>query len=103
MIIIEKILNNNVVLTSNDKNEGIVVMGKGIAFKVSKSAIDKIYTLSDKDTLSKFEQLLADIPMEYMSLSDDIINKAKVTLGKKLNDNIYISLTDHIHTGNNTI
>ena len=104
MIIIEKILNNNVVLTSNDKNEEIVVMGKGIAFKkrvgdkVSKSAIDKIYTLSDKDTLSKFEQLLADIPMEYMSLSDDIINKAKVTLGKKLNDNIYISLTDHIHT-----
>ena len=96
MIIIEKILNNNVVLTSNDKNEEIVVMGKGIAFKkrvgdkVSKSAIDKIYTLSDKDTLSKFEQLLADISMEYMSLSDDIINKAKVTLGKKLNDNIYI-------------
>ena len=84
-------------------------MGKGIAFKkrvgykVSKCAIDKIYTLSDKDTLSKFEQLLADISMEYMSLSDDIINKAKVTLGKKLNDNIYISLTDHIHTGNNTI
>ena len=104
MIIIETILNNNVVLTSNDKNEEIVVMGKGIAFKkrvgdkVSKSAIDKIYTLSDKDTLSKFEQLLADIPMEYMSLSDDIINKAKVTLGKKLDDNIYISLTDHIHT-----
>ena len=102
MIIIETILNNNVVLTSNDKNEEIVVMGKGIAFKkrvgdkVSKSAIDKIYTLSDKDTLSKFEQLLADIPMEYMSLSDDIINKAKLTLGKKLNDNIYISLTDHI-------
>ena len=104
MIIIETILNNNGVLTSNDKNEEIVVMGKDIAFKkrvgdkVSKSAIDKIYTLSDKDTLSKFEQLLADIPMEYMSLSDDIINKAKVTLGKKLNDNIYISLTDHIHT-----
>lgn len=80
-----------------------MLLKKWVGDKVSKSAIDKIYTLSDKDTLSKFEQLLADIPMEYMSLSDDIINKAKVTLGKKLNDNIYISLTDHIHTGNNTI
>lgn len=104
MIIIEKILNNNVVLTSNNKNEEIVAMGKGIAFKkkigdkVPKNTIDKIYTLSDKDALSKFEQLLVDIPMEYMSLSDDIINKAKITLGKKLNDNIYIALTDHIHT-----
>lgn len=104
MIIIEKILNNNVVLTSNEKNEEIVVMGKGIAFKkkigdkIPKNIIDKIYTLSDKDTLSKFQQLLADIPMEYMSLSDDIINNAKINLGKKLNDNIYIALTDHIHT-----
>lgn len=104
MIIIEKILNNNVVLTTNEKNEEIVVMGKGIAFKkkigdkIPKDIIDKTYTLSDKDTLSKFQQLLADIPMEYMTLSDDIISNAKLSLGKKLNDNIYIALTDHIHT-----
>ncbi len=103
-MIIEKILNNNVVLTLNEKNKEIIVMGRGIAFKkkvgdkVAKESIDKVYTLSDKETSSKFQQLISDIPMEYMSLSDDIINNAKITLGKKLSDSIYIGLTDHIHT-----
>lgn len=103
-MVIEKILNNNVVLTLNEKNKEIIVMGRGIAFKkkvgdkVSKECIDKVYTLSDKETSSKFQQLISDIPMEYMSLSDDIINNAKITLGKKLSDSIYIGLTDHIHT-----
>lgn len=103
-MIIEKILNNNVVLTLNEKNKEIIVMGRGIAFKkkvgdkVSKESIDKVYTLSDKETSSKFQQLISDIPMEFMSLSDDIINNVKITLGKKLNDSIYIGLTDHIHT-----
>lgn len=103
-MVIEKILNNNVVLTLNEKNKEIIVMGRGIAFKkkvgdnVSKESIDKVYTLSDKETSSKFQQLISDIPMEYMSLSDDIINNAKITLGKKLSDSIYIGLTDHIHT-----
>ncbi|WP_434798513.1 BglG family transcription antiterminator LicT [Terrisporobacter vanillatitrophus] len=103
-MIIEKILNNNVILTKNEKDEEVVAMGKGIAFKkkigdiVPKESIDKVYTLSDKDTLSKFQQLIADIPMEYMTLTDDIISYAKLSLGKKLNDKIYIALTDHIHT-----
>ncbi len=35
--------------------------------------------------------------MEYMELSEKIIQYAKHKLGKKLNDSIYISLTDHIH------
>ncbi|MEC0304942.1 CAT RNA binding domain-containing protein, partial [Terribacillus saccharophilus] len=30
---IEKILNNSVVVTRNDKNQELVVMGKGLAFK----------------------------------------------------------------------
>lgn len=103
-MIIEKILNNNVVLTLNEKNKEIIVMGRGIAFKkkvgdrVSKESIDKVYTLSDKETSSKFQQLISDISIEFMSLSDDIINNAKITLGKKLSDSIYIGLTDHIHT-----
>lgn len=103
-MIIEKILNNNVVLTLNEKNKEIIVMGRGIAFKkkvgdkVSKESIDKVYTLSDKEISSKFQQLISDISIEFMSLSDDIINNAKITLGKKLSDSIYIGLTDHIHT-----
>lgn len=100
---IHKILNNNVIVSINEHNKEIIAMGKGIAFKkkigdvIDDEVVDKVYTLSD-DTSLKFQEILADIPIEHLSLSDDIINYAKLQLGKKLSDKIYISLSDHIST-----
>ncbi|WP_209122731.1 BglG family transcription antiterminator LicT [Alkalihalobacillus sp. BA299] len=99
---IEKILNNNVIVSIKDKQE-VIVMGRGIAYNkrtgddINEEQIEKIFTLEDADITKKFKTLIADIPMEYMELSERIINYAKIHLGKKLNDSIYISLTDHIH------
>lgn len=99
---IVKILNNNVIVSNKDDQE-VIVMGRGIAFQkragdeVANEQIDKIFTLEDKDITKKFKTLIADIPLEYMELSERIINYAKLELGKKLNDSIYISLTDHLH------
>ncbi len=45
----------------------------------------------------KFKTLLYDIPIECMEVSEEIISYAKLQLGKKLNDSIYVSLTDHIN------
>lgn len=100
---IEKILNNNVVVTLNDKHQEIVVMGRGLAFQkrpgdlIEEDKIEKIFTLSNKNMTAKFQELVSEIPMEYMVISEKIINYAKMKLGRKLNDSIYISLTDHIH------
>lgn len=101
---IEKIFNNNVVVALNDKGQEIVVMGRGLGFQkrsgdlIEQDKIEKVFTLSNKDMSDKFQQLVAEIPMEFMVISEQIINYAKVKLGKKLNDSIYISLTDHIHS-----
>ena len=64
---------------------------------VTDSLIDKIYTYSDHEMLEKLKMLLADLPIEYMEISNEIISMAEKKLNKKLNDSIYISLTDHIH------
>ena len=32
-MLIEKVLNNNVVITRNERNQETIVMGKGLAFK----------------------------------------------------------------------
>lgn len=99
---IEKILNNNAVVTLNDKGKETIVMGRGIAFKrrvgdiLDPDQIDKTFTLSDKNISSKFQELLSDIPMEHVLLSERIINYAKIKLGKKFNDSIYLTLPDHI-------
>ncbi|ASW43862.1 BglG family transcription antiterminator LicT [Clostridium isatidis] len=100
---IEKILNNNAVVIKENDNEKIV-MGCGIAYKkrvgdeVSEDKIDKIFLLSNKEINNKFQELVSDIPMEYVELGEKIITFAKTQLGKKLNDTIYISLVDHIYT-----
>ncbi|PLT33337.1 BglG family transcription antiterminator LicT [Bacillus sp. V5-8f] len=100
---IAKVINNNVISVLDEQKKELVVMGRGIAFQkkpgdaVDEARIEKVFTLENKGISDKLQKLLNDIPMEYMTVSEEIINHAKVKLGRKLNDNIYISLTDHIH------
>ncbi|MDU5109940.1 MAG: PRD domain-containing protein [Clostridium sp.] len=103
-MIIDKILNNNVIVILGKNNEEQIVMGRGIAFKkrvgdeIDESMIDKVFTLSDKSMANKLTELLKELPIEYVDLADEIIKYAKLQLGKRLNENLIISLSDHIQT-----
>ncbi|MGL4361766.1 MAG: BglG family transcription antiterminator LicT [Cellulosilyticaceae bacterium] len=98
-----KVINNNIIKSFDEKNNEILVMGCGLGFKkkpgdaVDESLIDKVYTCSDKVTSSKLIQLLENIPIEHIQTTNEIINFARHSLGKKLSENIYITLVDHIH------
>ncbi|USL27475.1 BglG family transcription antiterminator LicT [Priestia megaterium] len=99
---VERVLNNNAVISTKEKQE-VIIIGRGIAFNkrvgddINEQLIDKIFTLENEDTIKKFKTLIADLPIEYMDISEKIIAYAKIKLGKKLNERIYIHLTDHIH------
>lgn len=100
---IQKILNNNVVITTDQKNNEIIVMGRGLAFQkkvgdeICETAVDKTYRLANSDLLHKFQELLEDMPISYVEIANDIIDEAKVTLKNPLNDSLYISITDHLY------
>jgi len=47
-----------------------------------------------------FADLLAEIPMEYVMASEKIINFAKIKLGKKLNEIIYVNVFNCIYYKN---
>lgn len=101
-MLVEKVFNNNVILSRDENDNDVVVMGCGIAFQkrpgdtVDHSRIEKVFRQVDKDMTSRLVALLSEIPLEYFTLTEEIIKDAKLRLGKKLNDNIVISLTDHI-------
>lgn len=101
-MIIKKILNNNVVVTMNQQKEEIIVMGKGLAYGkrtgdcIDVDKINKTFEVCLKPNQKRMMNMLKDIPIEYMEISDFIIQKAKKDL--KVDDSLYISLTDHIHT-----
>lgn len=103
-MIINKILNNNVVITLDDNDEEVIVMGKGIGYQkskgnlIDKTKVNKVFRISNKEISNKLQELLNNIPIEHMKLSSEIIEYAQIKLNKKLNESIYISLSDHTYS-----
>lgn len=103
-MIIKRVLNNNTVISANSKGIDVLLMGKGIAFGKKKGQpidmeqVEKTFLLKDKDTQSKFTELLINVPMEHIMVAEKIINFGKIKLGKNLNEIIYVNLTDHLHS-----
>ncbi|MEQ8153658.1 MAG: PRD domain-containing protein [Clostridiaceae bacterium] len=102
-MIIEKILNNNAVTTvDNGLKLEKVIMGRGIAFKkrigeqIDEDKIEKVFIIENQNENAKFQMLINEIPMEYVTLSEKIITYAKKELDCKLDDHIYVALTDHL-------
>lgn len=101
-MVIEKILNNNVVVVVDQDGHEKIVMGRGIAFhkKVhdyfDDTLVEKTFYLQSKDVSTKFQQLIHDVPMEYIKLADEIVKYAKMHSSKRLSEILIISLCDHI-------
>jgi len=97
---IAKILNNNVVVVLDEQQREQVVMGRGLAFQkrtgdeLDESKIEKIFALQSDELVRRLSELLNQIPLEVMTACDRIIELARGRLGK-LQDSLYITLTDH--------
>lgn len=99
---IERIINNNIVTSQQNESE-VVVMGRGIGFKtevgqeIDPTTIEKVFSLDTPTNIDRFKLLLQDVPLEEIQTINEIVSYAKLSLGKRLSDSIYISLTDHLH------
>ena len=80
IMIINKVINNNVLSTHDENNREIVLMGKGIGFQkkvgdeVAEDKIEKRFVLDSEDEVGKFSELIEMIPHNYLNLSVDIIS-----------------------------
>ena len=102
-MVIQKVINNNVISAYDVNQQEIVIMGKGIGFKahtgelIDESKIEKVFRIENEKLSRQFQELLENIPLEHMQLTNDIISYAIKNLNVQLNQNIYITLTDHIN------
>lgn len=100
---IDKILNNNVVISKNGFGEEVVCMGKGLAFQkksgdeISPEAVQKEFVLRDSFAKNQFQQLMADIPAEEIEWVKQVVELAEDKLKVEFSPNIYLTLTDHLH------
>lgn len=100
---IDKIINNNIVSVLEADGKELIVVGRGLGFgakpgqEIPESRIEKVFRLDDQGSFDKFKELLVNLPLEHIAISAEIINYAKSVLNRSINENIYVTLTDHIN------
>ena len=61
---VDKVINNNLVRSKNEKGQEVLVMGCGLGFKkrpgdpIDDGKIEKVYTLNDRKECNQLEQIL---------------------------------------------
>lgn len=100
---VAKIINNNIVSALDSDGKEIIVMGRGIGFctkpgkEIAEAEVEKVFRLDSQNSMDRFKELLVNLPLEHLQVSTEIINYAKGVINRSLNQNIYITLTDHIN------
>lgn len=99
---VEKVINNNLVRSRDESGREVLVMGCGLGYKksvddeVDGDRIEKIYTMKDRAEYQRLEEILSKVPLECIQITNEIVEYAKISLGRRLNDSVYLTLCDHI-------
>lgn len=103
LVIVEKVLNNNLVSSRDESGREILLLGCGIGWqskagqKVDRSKIEKIFRMDSPNSTDRLKQLFLEVDLDAIRAATKIIEYARQTLQKRLNKNLYITLTDHIN------
>ncbi len=102
--IVERALNNNVLIVRTDDGREEILVGKGLGFGVRPGTrihsdderIEKRFTLVAEENLEKFRKLYSLVSPEVIGVSEEIIAAAVKGLGTSLHEHIHVALADHI-------
>lgn len=98
-----KAINNNVVSCVDADGSELVVMGKGLAFlakpgeQLDPAKAEKIFRMDSPEDIRRLKDLFSQLPLRLLELCTRIIDHAKAIIGRRLNESIYLTLTDHIN------
>lgn len=99
---VEKVLNNSLVLSRDETDQEIIVMGKGLGFNskegdvIKEGAVEKIFTPNDQRTKQEYVRLLEGIPRDYLDTINRAIEEMKSSWRNELDDSYFLMLLDHI-------
>ncbi|QTF09256.1 PRD domain-containing protein [Brenneria izadpanahii] len=100
---IKKILSNNSVLLIRGDNKEVVAIGKGVGFgkkegdEVDPQRIESQFIKQTDDMADVLSQLLAEIPVAYLTVTQQIITLAQHKLQLNVQDTLFLALSDHIN------
>lgn len=99
MNVIKK-LNNNVVLALNDKEEEIILVGKGLGFTKTPYVLKDLNLIEKKYVVpanTKAFEVLDSIPNSVIEVTEKIMKNGYRELNLEFNPDILLALSDHIN------
>ncbi|MBQ8833904.1 MAG: PRD domain-containing protein [Oscillospiraceae bacterium] len=99
---IKKLINNNILCVVDEKGNELIVTGRGIGFQrhrgelIDPSAVERTYRMEEKAEQKKLRELVEKLPMEHLTLTEQLIGYIKSQIPQKLNESLLITLADHI-------
>jgi beta-glucoside operon transcriptional antiterminator len=99
---VEKILNNSLVLSINEEGQTVIVMGKGLGFRLNKgdnideNMIEKIFSPNDQQTKQEYVRILESAPKEYFEAINNTLAHLKIHWKGELDDRYFLILFEHI-------
>lgn len=97
-----QILNNNVAIVHTRDDKQNIVMGRGVAFHKQKGDliqdenVDKVFEIKDKNTVNDLTTLLANVPLDFVTTSYDLIDQVQAKYKFAVEPYIYVTLTTHL-------
>lgn len=99
---IKKVINNNILCVIDEKGNEMIVTGRGLGFGrkvaqfVDPAQVEKVYRMEDKAVQRRLRELVEQIPLEHLRLTEEMIRMIKASIPQPLNESLLITLADHI-------
>ena len=99
---IVKVMNNSLLIVKDKNNDEVIVMGKGIGFKmkagdeVDESKVEKTFVPNDENLTKEYTRLIEETPSEYIEIVNHIIDYSKEMLDRALSEQLFFTLIDHV-------
>lgn len=99
---VKKVINNNILCVVDDKGSEMIVTGRGLGFKrktgerIDPALVEKTYHVEGKAEQRKLRELVEQIPLEHLKLTQDLIEQIRSQITSPLNESLLITLADHI-------
>ena len=101
-LLIDKVLNNNVLIAEHPSYEEVVLIGKGIGFNrkrgdyIDTDAVEKLFVLKNEKEQENYIKLLPFIDNDFLEVIITAIDLIKQRTHSVLNEHIHVALTDHL-------
>lgn len=101
--VIKKVLNSSVVLVNDYENNEFILLGKGIGYGkksgecVDQSTSNQMFVPVENTKSKQFEELMDDIPIDILTITQEIIVEAQKLLDCKFSKSLYLILADHLN------